>query len=104
MSFLGAQVTLGASNSWISSLFVCLFVYVDAREIQIETAPPQKKVSLIWDFAFIQNNFNVFYTHQMVGWVVKKRKGRERVGKKARIEPLPPNPTPKMADPKQYLT
>ena len=82
----------------------CLFVYVDAREIQIETAPPQKKVSLIWDFAFIQNNFNVFYTHQMVGWVVKKRKGRERVGKKARIEPLPPNPTPKMADPKQYLT
>ena len=83
-------------------MFVCLFVYVDAREIQIEAAPPQKKVSLIWDFAFIQNNFNVFYTHQMVGWVDKE--GRERVGKKAGIEPLPPNPTPKMADPKQYLT
>ena len=79
-----------------------LFDHVDGREIQIETAPPQKKVSLIWDFAFIQNNFNVFYTHQMVGWVGKK--GRERVGKKAGIEPLPPNPTPKMADPKQYLT
>ena len=86
----------------LSHTLVCLFVYVDAREIQIETAPPQKKVSLIWDFAFIQNNFNVFYTHQMVGWVDKK--GRERVGKKARIEPLPPNPTHKMADPKQYLT
>ena len=44
-------------------LFVCLFVYVDAREIQIETASPQKKVSLVWDFAYIQNNLNVFYTH-----------------------------------------
>ena len=48
---------------------VCLFVYVDARGIQIETASPQKKVSLIWDLAYIQNNFNVFYTHEMVGWV-----------------------------------
>ena len=75
---------------------------MDAREIQIETASPQKKVSLIWDFAYIQNNFNVFYTHPMVWWVDKE--GRERVGKKAGIEPLPPNPTPKMADPKQYLT
>ena len=82
-------------------LFVCLY----GRQRDADWSfTPQKKVSLIWDFAFIQNNFNVFYTHQMVGWVVKKRKGRERVGKKARIEPLPPNPTPKMADPKQYLT
>ena len=75
---------------------------MDAREIQIETAFPQGKVSLVGDFAYIQNNFNVFYTHQMVGWVDKKE--RERTGKKARIEPLPPNPAPEMADPKQYLT
>ena len=60
---------------------------MDAREIQIETAPPQKKVSLIWDFAFIQNNFNVFYTHQMVGWVGKRGgKGRE---KRQELNPAP---------------
>ena len=74
----------------LSHTLVCLFVYVDAREVHIETAPPQKKLSLIWDLAYIQNNFNVFYTHQMVGWVDKKE--RERTGKKARIEPMPPTP------------
>ena len=51
----------------LSHTLVCLFVYVDAREVHIETAPPQKKLSLIWDLAYIQNNFNVFYTHLMVG-------------------------------------
>ena len=84
-------------------VFVCLFVYMDARGIQIETAPPQKKVSLIWDFAFIQNNFNVFYTHQMVGWVGKRGgKGRvKRQGLNPCPQTLPPNPAPKMADPNQ---
>ena len=70
-----------------SDCCVCLFVYMDAREIQIEAAPPQKKVSLIWDFAFIQNNFNVFYTHRMVGWV-DKRGGKGRV-KRQELNPAP---------------
>ena len=73
----------------IAHLFVYLFVYVDAREIQIETAPPQKKVSLIWDFAFIQNNFNVFYTHQMVGWVDNLRKGGRGRVKRQGLNPAP---------------
>ena len=78
----------------VNSEFVCLFVYVDAREIQIETAPPQNKVSLIWDLAFIQNNFNVFYTHQMVGWVVKKRKGGRGWVKRQGLNPCPQTPPP----------
>ena len=83
-------------------LFVCLFVYVDARAYRLILQPPEEGILFFRDVAYIQNNFNVFYTDQMVGWVDKE--GRERVGKKAGIEPLPPNPTPKMADPKQYLT
>ena len=83
---------------------ICLFVYVEARETQVDTALPGKWVSRFSGIQpHVQNNFNVFYTRDGKHGCVKE-KGSERTGKKAGIEPLPPNPTPKMADPKQYLT